>query len=211
MSTTFELKADLRGQLGKGASRRLRRAGKVPAILYGGGQDPVPLLLDQLDLINQFKNEAIFSHILTLHLDNRSEQVVLRDVQRHPFKPVFLHLDFLRVRADRQLRTLVPLHFINEAAAPGIKQQGGIASHVLTEVEIECLPKDLPEFIEVDLSHLEMGQAIHLSGIKLPAGVELANPVTADSETDAIVVSIHHPQGGGEDDEGSTESEPTNP
>ncbi|MBE2293516.1 MAG: 50S ribosomal protein L25/general stress protein Ctc [Phycisphaerales bacterium] len=210
MSTTFELKADLRGQLGKGASRRLRRAGKVPAILYGGGQDPVPLLLDQLELINQFKNEAIFSHILTLQLDNRTEQVVLRDVQRHPFKPVFLHLDFLRVRADRQLRTLVPLHFINEAIAPGIKQQGGIASHVLTEVEIECLPQDLPEFIEVDLSHLEMGHAIHLSEVKLPAGVVLANPVTADSETDMIVVSIHHPQGGGEDEE-ATESEPANP
>jgi large subunit ribosomal protein L25 len=200
MSTTFELKADPRGTLGKGASRRLRRAGKVPAILYGGGQDPMPLLLDQLDLMNQFKNEAIYSHVLTLNLGDRTEQAVLRDVQRHPFKSTFLHLDFLRVIADRKLRAHVPLHFANEATARGVKLQGGVINRALIEIEIECLPGDLPEFIEIDLVNLGLGDTIHLSEIKLPANVALASHVDPGSETDAIVVSIQHAHGGGEEE-----------
>lgn len=197
MSTTFELKADPRGKLGKGASRRLRRAGKVPAILYGGGQDPMPLLLDQLDLMNHFKNEAIYSHVLTLLIGDRTEQAVLRDVQRHPFKSTFLHLDFLRVIADRKLRAHVPLHFANETTARGVKLQGGVISRTLIEIEIECLPGDLPEFIEIDLADLGLGDTIHLSGIKLPAGVALASHIDSGSESDAIVVSIQHAHGGG--------------
>ena len=200
MSTTFELRADPRGTLGKGASRRLRRAGKVPAILYGGGQDPMPLLLDQLDLMNHFKNEAIYSHVLTLNLGDRTEQAVLRDVQRHPFKSTFLHLDFLRVIADRKLRAHVPLHFANETTARGVKLQGGVINRSLIEIEIECLPGDLPEFIEIDLANLGLGDTIHLSEIELPANVVLASHVDPGSETDAIVVSIQHAHGGGEEE-----------
>ena len=163
MSVTFELKAEPRGDLGKGASRRLRRAGKVPAILYGGGQDPQPLVLNHLDILNQLKNEAVYSHVLTLNLGDRTESAVLRDLQRHPFKPTILHIDFLRVSADRKLRVHVPLHFVNEETSRGVKQQGGVVSRALIDIEIACLPKDLPEFIEVDLSDLGMGEALHLS------------------------------------------------
>jgi large subunit ribosomal protein L25 len=208
MSVTFELKAELRGDLGKGASRRLRRVGKVPAILYGGGQDPQPLVLNHLDILNQLKNEAVYSHVLTLNLGDRTESAVLRDMQRHPFKPTILHLDFLRVSADRKLRVHVPLHFINEETSHGVKQQGGVISRALIDIEIACLPKDLPEFIEVDLIALEMGEALHLTQVPLPAGVELANHITPDSEQDIVVVSIHHPHGG---EEGPSAAAPATP
>ncbi len=198
MSVTFELKAEPRGDLGKGASRRLRRAGKVPAILYGGGQDPQPLVLNHLDILNQLKNEAVYSHVLTLNLGDRTESAVLRDLQRHPFKPTILHIDFLRVSADRKLRVHVPLHFVNEETSRGVKQQGGVVSRALIDIEIACLPKDLPEFIEVDLSDLGMGEALHLSQVPLPAGVELADKIAPGSDQDAIVVNIHHPHGGEE-------------
>ena len=198
MSVTFELKAEPRGDLGKGASRRLRRAGKVPAILYGGGQEPQPLVLSHLDILNQLKNEAVYSHVLTLNLGDRSESVVLRDLQRHPFKPTILHIDFLRVSADRELRVHVPLHFVNEDTARGVKQQGGVVSRALIDIEIACLPKDLPEFIEVDIADLGMNEALHLSQIPLPAGVELADKIAPGSDQDAIVVNIHHPHGGEE-------------
>mgnify|MGYP003449185943 FL=1 len=206
MSTTFELKAELRSDLGKGASRRLRRSGQVPAILYGGGQDPQPLVLNQLDVLNQLKNDAVYSHVLTLKVCGRVESAVLRDLQRHPFRPTILHLDFLRVSADRKLRVHVPLHFVNAETSPGVKQQGGVVSHALIDIEIACLPKDLPEFIEVDLGGLSLGEAIHLSVIKLPAGVELATHVAHNSESDIIVVSIHHAHGG---EEGPTVVTPT--
>ena len=206
MSITFELKAEPRSDLGKGASRRLRRAGQVPAILYGGGQEPQPLVLSHLDVLNQLKNDAVYSHVLTLKVGDRVESAVLRDMQRHPFKPTILHLDFLRVSADRQLRVNVPLHFVNAEASPGVKVQGGVVSHVLVDIEITCLPQNLPEFIEVDLSGLSLGDAIHLSALKLPEGVELATHIAPGSETDAIVVSIHHAHGG---EEGPTVVAPT--
>jgi large subunit ribosomal protein L25 len=199
MSVTFELQADPRSDLGKGASRRLRRAGKVPAILYGGGQEPMPLLLDQMALINQMKNEAIYSHVLTLKIGDRSENAILRDIQRHPFKPTLVHLDFLRVSADRKLRAHIPLHFLNESTCKGVKQQGGVVNHALIEIEIACLPKDLPESIEIDLAELGVGETIHLSQISLPPGVELATHVAPGSEHDAIVVNIYHAHGGGEE------------
>jgi large subunit ribosomal protein L25 len=200
MSVTFELKAEPRGDLGKGASRRLRRAGKVPAILYGGGQEPQPLVLSHLDILNQLKNEAVYSHVLTLNLGDRTESVVLRDLQRHPFKPTILHLDFLRVSADRKLRVHIPLHFVNEETSRGVKQQGGVASRSLIDIEVTCLPNDLPEFIEVDLIDLGMGEVLHLSQIPLPTGVELADKIIPGSDQDVVVVSIHHAHGG---DEGS--------
>ncbi len=198
MTTIFELKAEPRSDLGKGASRRLRRAGQVPAILYGGGQEPQPLVLSHLDVLNQLKNDAVYSHVLTLKLGDRVESVVLRDLQRHPFKPTILHLDFLRVSADRKLRVHVPLHFINAEMSRGVKQQGGVVGHALIDIEIACLPKDLPEFIEVDLTDLGLGEAIHLSEVSLPEGVELAAHIAPGSEMDAIVVGIHHAHGGDE-------------
>ena len=198
MSVTFELNAEPRSDLGKGASRRLRRAGKVPAILYGGGQDPQPLVLNHLDVLNQLKNEAVYSHVLTLKLGDRTESVVLRDLQRHPFKPTILHLDFLRVSADRKLRVHVPLHFINEEISRGVKQQGGVVSRALIDLEIACLPKDLPEFIEVDIANLGVGEALHLTRIPLPSGVELADKIVPGSDQDVVVVSIHHVHGGEE-------------
>jgi large subunit ribosomal protein L25 len=198
MSITFELHAEPRSDRGKGASRRLRRAGKVPAILYGGGQEPQALVLTHLEFMNQLQNDAIYSHILTLKLGDRVEHAVLRDLQRHPFKPTILHIDFLRVSADRKLRVHIPLHFINEANSRGVKQQGGVVSHALIDIEIACLPKDLPEFIEVDLTDLGLGGALHLSDLKLPEGVELATHTAPGSELDAIVVSIHHPHSGEE-------------
>lgn len=199
MSTMFELNAEPRAALGKGASRRLRRAGKVPAILYGGGQEPQALVLEHLEFMNQLQNEGIYSHVLTLKLGDAAESVVLRDLQRHPFKPIILHIDFLRVSADRELRVRVPLHFLHEDTARGVRQQGGIINRALIDVEIVCLPRDLPEFIEVDLAELGINDALHLSQLRLPPNVALANQIEADSENDAMVVSIHHPAGGEEE------------
>ena len=184
--TEFTLNAQARNDLGKGASRRLRRAGKVPAILYGGGQEPLALTLEHLEFMNQLQNQAIYSHVLTLKLGDRVESAVLRDLQRHPFKPTILHIDFLRVSADRKLRVHIPLHFINEDEARGVKQQGGVVSHALIDIEIACLPKDLPEFIEVDLGAMNIGDNVHASQVKLPAGVALVK----HGDEDPIVVSI---------------------
>ena len=189
MSVTFEVKAELRGDLGKGASRRLRRAGKVPAILYGGGQDPLPLVLEQLSIDLQLQNEAIYSHVLTLNLGDRTESVVLRDLQRHPFKPTVLHLDFMRVSADRKLRVHVPLHFINEEISPAGKTADVLVTHELKEVHIACLPKDLPQSIEVDLASLTAGDIIYLSQLKLPAGVEIPALKLGKDHDDAVVIA----------------------
>ena len=210
MSATFELNAEPREALGKGASRRLRRAGKVPAILYGGNQDPQALVLQHLEFTNQLQNEAVYSHILTLKIGNRTESAILRDLQRHPFKPLILHIDFLRVSADRELRVRVPLRFLNEETAPGIKQ-GGMVNRTLIDLEIVCLPKDLPEFIAVDIGALKIGDAIHLSQIVLPAGVELATQIEADSEQDSVVVSIQHPDSGTDDDQAGADGEAAAP
>ncbi len=200
MSVQFELTAEPRSALGKGASRRLRHAGQLPAILYGGNQQPQPLTLNQLEVQNLMNKagEAFYSHVLTLKIGGAVETAVLRDMHRHPFKPSIMHIDFLRVSADRQLRVHIPLHFTNESNSRGVKQQGGVVSRALIDIEIACLPKDLPEFIEVDLTHLGLGEALHLSDLQLPEGVELANHVSAGSEQDAIVVSIHHAHGGEE-------------
>lgn len=205
MSVTFELKAEPRSELGKGASRRLRRAGQLPAILYGGSQEPQPLVLNQLEILNLMNKagEAFYSHVLTLKIGTTVESAVLRDLHRHPFKPTIMHVDFLRASADRKLRVHIPLHFINELISRGVKQQGGVVSRALIDVEIACLPKDLPEFIEIDLTDLALGEAFHLSDLKLPEGVDLATHIVPGSEQDAIVVSIHHAHGG---EEGPTAS-----
>ena len=191
----FELSAERRADVGKGASRRLRRDGKVPAIVYGGEEEPMPVTLIQNELNRRLENQAFYSHVLTLNLGSESQSVVLKDIHRHPYKRQLLHVDLQRVSASRRLHMRVPLHFINEDACVGLKA-GGIVHRLATEVEVGCLPKDLPEFIAVDLAGVELGQGVRLSELVLPAGVELSHPVS--EETDRPVVMVARPHGGEE-------------
>jgi large subunit ribosomal protein L25 len=201
MSANFEVNAQSRSDTGKGASRRLRRSGELPGIVYGAHQSPIMISLKHHELIHALDNEAFYSNLLTLKVDGKAETVVLKDLQRHPAKPFILHVDFQRVQADEKLRLHVPIHFINEEACPGIKA-GGQASHVMADVEISCLPKDLPEFIAVDMSKLEMGAILHASELELSEGVELA---ASDTGEDPIVVTIHTTHRGDAGDETDTE------
>jgi large subunit ribosomal protein L25 len=169
----IEINAAKRDTQGTGASRRLRRAGRVPGIVYGGGKDAQSVDFDHKELYFGLKNEAFHSSVLTLNLDGVSESVLLRDFQMHPYKPFVQHVDFQRVDATHKVHMKVPLHFINADSAPGVKQAGGVVSHIYTEVDVVCLPADLPEFIEVDLSELASGHSLHMSHLKLPKGVEL--------------------------------------
>ena len=187
MSANFEITAESRTDTGKGASRRLRRTGKLPGIVYGAHKEPTMITLAHHELIHALDNEAFYSNLLTLKLDGKAQTVILKDLQRHPAKPFVLHVDFQRVQADEKIRLHVPIHFVNEESCPGIKS-GGQASHVMADVEVTCLPKDLPEFIEVDMSKLEMGAIVHVSQLSLPAGVELHY---GDTGEDPIVVTIH--------------------
>jgi len=189
MSGIFELNAQERSVIGKGASRRLRREEQVPAILYGSSRPAQPLLLSHHDVVKALKQEAFYSHILTLHINGHAQQVVLKDVQRHPFKPKITHMDFLRVDATHKINMHVPLHFSGEDKAPGVKIDKGMVNKLIQDIEIRCLPANLPEFIAVDVSHLQMNEAIHLSELKLPEGVELAHRIE-DPEHDVVVVSV---------------------
>lgn len=206
----FVLNAELRNDMGKGASRRLRSAGMVPAIMYGGHQEPTSISLIHNELAHELENEAFFSHILTIKLGGKDESAIVKDVQRHPSRPLILHIDLQRVSATENIRVHVPLHFINEATSPGVKA-GGLVAHSVTEVEVQCLPKNLPEFIEVDLGNLELNDIIHLSDIKLPAGVELVELGHGD-EHDQAVASIHMPraakEAAEEGEEGGEAAEP---
>jgi len=191
MSNDFVLNAEVRTLQGKGASRRLRREGKVPAVLYGGHKDPISLMVGHFELENRLKNEAFYSHILTLNISGKEESAVLKDLQRHPAKSVVTHLDLQRVVADEELRMHVPLHFKGEDVAPGVKQGGGVVQHHLVDVEVVCLPKHLPEFIEVDVSAMNLNDALHLSQLKLPEGVTLTALQHGDDQS---VVSVHIPR-----------------
>ncbi len=193
MSDNFVLEAEPRTDLGKGASRRLRRAGMVPAVIYGAGKDSVSISLKHNELRHSLENEAFYSHILTVKLGKKEEQAILKDLQRHPSKPVIMHMDLQRVSANERIRVHAPLHFMNEESAPGVKE-GGLVSHSQTEIEITCLPKDLPEYIELDLGTLELDASIHLSEIPLPAGVE-AVELTHGEGHDPSIVSIHMARG----------------
>jgi large subunit ribosomal protein L25 len=188
MKTSFELIAEFRDDQGKGASRRLRRSGKVPAILYGGHQDARALALDHARLLLMLDNERFYSTILSLKVGDEKQAAVLKDLQRHPYKNQVVHIDFQRVLEDEKIRMRIPLHFLNETTAVGVKTQGGVVSHLRNDLEVSCLPKDLPEYIEVDLLELGLGQIIHLSELKLPEGVELPELIHGH---DAPVVSIH--------------------
>lgn len=187
--TNFTLNAQARSDLGKGASRRLRRnVSMVPAVIYGGDKAPQSISLLAKDLAKLLENEAAFSHVLSLDVAGTKESVVIKALQRHPAKGFVLHADFQRVVAGQKLTAHVPLHFINEATAVGVKQQGGEISHTINEVEVSCLPKDLPEFIEVDMAAVEVGQTVHMSDLKLPKGVEL---VALAHGNDLAVSNIH--------------------
>ena len=192
MSISFTVKATRRDDLGKGASRRLRHEGLVPAVVYGGHAEPVSLTIVHKDLWHSLENEAFYSHVLDLEIDGKTEQVVLRDLQRHPYKSVVLHADFQRVSANEMMHASVPLHFINEASSVGVKK-GGVVSHLAAEDEVVCLPAQLPEFIEVDLAKLDVDQTLHLSNLQAPNGVKFRE---LDAHgNDLAVVTIHMPKG----------------
>ena len=201
MSQEFVIEAFPRDDQGRGASRRLRREErKIPAISYGGGKDATPVAIWHNELKKALENEAFFSHILTIELGGKKESVILKDLQRHPYKPILTHADFLRVDKDHEIHVNVPLHFINEDTAPAIKLHGGVANHQINEVEVICLPQNLPEFIEVDMTTVEMDQVVHLSDLKLPKDVKIAALLQGEDH-DLPVVAIHKPRGAKVDDE----------
>lgn len=175
MKATFTITATARGDIGKGASRRLRRANRVPAIVYGSGKNPESISLEHNAIYTALQNEAFYSRILTLNLDGKEEKVVLRDLQRHPFKPRILHMDLQRISETEKLHMRIPLHFKGSDVAPAVKLAGGLITHLMNEIEVRCLPADLPEFVEVDLSKLELNQTIHLSNLPLASGVEIVD------------------------------------
>jgi large subunit ribosomal protein L25 len=177
------------GGEGRGASRRLRRSGKAPGIVYGGTGEPTQVELDHNALMHALKNEAFHASILTMKLGSKAQEVLLRDVQMHPYRPQVLHIDFQRVDANKKIHMKVPLHFINAELSPAVKDGGAVVSHVLNEIDISCLPKDLPEFIEVDLSTLELNHALKASGLKLPSGV-----VTLTHGKDPVVATAVIPK-----------------
>jgi len=202
----FVLNAQSRADAGKGASRRLRKSNGVPAIIYGGKSAPANISLIHDDILHATENEAFFTSILTLNVEGTSESVIIKDLQRHPAKPRIMHADFQRVSADQEIHVKVPLHFINEETCHGVKMQGGRITHTMTELEITCLPKDLPEFLEVDLKDLESGQSLHISDVKMPKGVESV-ALSHGEEHDLPVASVIPPKGGAASDEESAEGE----
>ncbi|MBL1294243.1 MAG: 50S ribosomal protein L25/general stress protein Ctc [Thiotrichales bacterium] len=208
MGFEFKLSLETRADKGKGASRRLRHSDMVPGIIYGDGKGSVSVSIAHKDLAYQLDNEAFYSHILDVTVDGgKAENVVLKDLQRHPSKARVLHFDLLRVNANEKIIMNVPLHFIGEDVAPGVKLQGGNVSHHSIDVEISCLPKDLPEFLTVDISKLNVGDAAHLSDIVVPDGVTVV-ALTHGAEHDQPVASIHLPRGAiDDDDDAATEGD----
>lgn len=199
----FTLNAEVRSDLGKGASRRLRRnAGNVPAVIYGGDKAPASITLVAKDLAKMLESEAAYSSVITLKVGGSDESVLVKALQRHPSKGYVLHADFLRVVAGQKLTAHVPLHFMNQESSVGVKQQGGEILHTINEVEVSCLPKDLPEFIEVDMAKVELDQIVHLSDLAVPAGVEL---VSLAHGSDLPVASIHLPRIREEAEDGAAE------
>lgn len=185
------LHASARSDLGKGASRRLRREGFVPAIVYGGKKEPLSITLEQRELQKEMKNEAFYSQILTVMLDGKKQEFVIKNLQRHPFKSIVMHLDLERVSGDKELHIQLPIHYLNAEASKGVKIKGGVVSHHLIDLEIACLPADLPECIEIDLTNVDLDQTIHLSDLTLPKGVK---SVALSHGDDKAVVSIHLPK-----------------
>lgn len=198
MKQKFVLNAQARNDQGKSASRRLRRAGMVPGIMYGTNYQPTSLSFNHNELILQTANEAFFSHILTIKLDKSEESAIIKDMQRHPCKPIIMHIDLQRVSADEIIRVHVPLHFINAETSPGVKE-GGLVTHNLIEVEVSCLPGDLPEFIEVDLANVALHGIVHLTDLKLPANVALVELLHGAGHNQPVA-SIHLPRAAKEEE-----------
>jgi large subunit ribosomal protein L25 len=190
MSKDFNIPAEMRTDVGKGASRRLRRAGRVPAVVYGGDREPATITVDHDSVLHLAEQEAFFSSVLTLNVGKKTQQVILRDLQRHPFKPLLTHIDFQRVSANQEIRLNVPLHFINEGKSPAGKKAGVVISHQTTEVEISALPGNIPEYIEVDLSALEPGDSVMLSQVQLPEGVSIPALALEGDHDHPIVTAI---------------------
>ena len=200
MSRNIQINAEVRTDVGKGASRRLRRSGDlVPGIIYGAEEDAVSLTLNTNELTKAMQSEAFFSQILDVKFDGKSQQAVLRDLQRNPANEKVLHIDFLRISANKPIQVSVPLHFINEEKCKGVRESGGVIAHVMTEVEISCLPANLPEFIEVFMAELDVGELIHLSDLALPNGVSI---VALTHDDDRAVVNVHIPRVVVEEEEG---------
>ncbi|MEY8204097.1 MAG: 50S ribosomal protein L25/general stress protein Ctc [Bermanella sp.] len=205
--SNFEINAELRELTGTSASRRLRREqGITPGIVYGAGKEPTQVTMQLKDLNKAFENEGFFSHIIKLNLDGKSEDVMIKDVQRHAFRPIVLHVDFLRVNKDTIIKQHIPLHFINEEECQGVKLQGGKITHVMSDVEVICAAGDLPEFIEVDMIDAEVGTIIHLSELKLSAGVKIL-ALTHGEDHDASVVNVAIPKGVADDEEAADSAE----
>jgi|TARA_B110000467_G_scaffold124912_1_gene117185 large subunit ribosomal protein L25 len=203
----FELNAELRTDKGKGASRRLRRnADMIPAILYGAGKDPQSLTLAHKDIHKACENEAFFSHIITINADGDSQQAIVKDLQRHPAKDRIMHADFLRIQMDQAITVEVPLHFLNEDSCLGVRQGGGNVSHNMTSIEISCLPGDLPEYIEVDIEDLDLGDAIHMSDLKLAEELSIPS-LQQGPDHDHVVVSVNAPKRAEELDEETASAE----
>jgi large subunit ribosomal protein L25 len=202
---SIQINAVKRDVKGTGASRRLRRAGNVPGVVYGGSKEAVTIELNHKELFLQFRHEAFHASILDLILDGKKESVLLRDYQMHPVRNTIQHIDFQRVSTTEKIHVKVPFHFINADVAPGVKLGGGIVAHILTEADVSCLAKDLPEFIEVDVAKLEMGHSVHLSEIKLPKGVEFVQLAHGD---DAAVAAIAKTRGSVSDDAAVAEDTP---
>jgi large subunit ribosomal protein L25 len=191
MRVSFTFGADRRETQGKGASRRLRHSGKVPAILYGGPSGPQPLVLDQQNLLTMIGSEKFYSSIVRVNVDGQPQEAIIKDVQMHPARHSVVHVDLQRVVENEAIRLRLPIHFKGEAAAPGVKSQGGLVSHMRADVEVTCLPKDLPEFLEIDLSGMNLNETLFLSDIPLPAGVLIPE---LGHGRNAPVVSIHSPR-----------------
>jgi len=190
MSDDFDLVAEIREDQGKGASRRLRHDGKVPAIIYGGGRPPRALAFDHNRVVQQLENESFYSSVLNIKVGDKSQAAILKDLQRHPAKPIIMHMDFQRILEDEEIKMNVPLHFLGEDVAPGVKQAGGKVSHLISDVEVVCLPKHLPEYLEIDVSELELDDMLYLSDIKVPEGVTLTE-LAQGEDHNYPVVSIH--------------------
>jgi large subunit ribosomal protein L25 len=191
MSTNFVINARSREDTGKGASRRLRhQSGEVPAIIYGGKKHAEKISILHKDITKALENEAVYSSIISLSIDGKAEDTIIKDIQRHPAKQVILHLDFLRVSKTTKLQTRVPLNFLNEDICIGVKMSGGLIAHTMTDIEVSCLPKDLPESIDVDMEQIDVGQIVHLSNIKMPSGVESVS-LSQGAEYDLTVATVN--------------------
>lgn len=207
MADNLVLEIDRREPSSKNAVRRLRAAERIPGIIYGAELEPAMISLANRDIARAMQSDSFFSQIIDLKLGSKSQQVVIRDLQRHPATNRVLHIDFMRIREDREIQVSIPIRFLNEEQCEGVRIGGGIVSHHLIEVEVNCLPRNLPEYIEIDVEHLQLNQSVHLSSLTLPENVELVALMQDDPNRDIPVVSVQQPKGSLVDEEEELEDE----